>query len=80
MPDEIAVKLRLAMTVVADGIVKIDQAFARHELMQTAHEFVGTLRVDTEVSASKREQNRQVRLAYKNGVQIDPGLVLVPQT
>src|SRR6476660_1502263 len=51
MPDEIAVELRLAVTVVPDRIVKIDQTLTRHEFMQTAHEFIWTFRVDTEISA-----------------------------
>ena len=79
MTDEISVELRLAMPMVADRVIEIDQTFPRHEFAQAAHQFVWTFRVDAEIGAGKREQNRQVSLADKDRVEINSGFVFVPQ-
>src|SRR2546421_9660929 len=80
MPDEIAIELGLAMAVIANRVVEIDQTFSRHELTQAAHEFVRTFRVNAEISARKREQDRQVRFADQHRVQMGPAFFFVPQT
>ena len=79
MTDEISVELRLAMPMVADRVIEIDQTFPRHEFAQAAHQFVWTFRVDAEIGAGKREQNRQVSLADKDRVEINSSFIFVPQ-
>src|SRR4029077_12029378 len=80
MTDEISVELRLAVPMVADRIIEIDQTFPRHEFAQAAHQFVWTFRVDAEIGAGKREQNGQVSLADKDRVEINSVFVFVLQT
>src|SRR5947199_10683853 len=50
VPDEIAVELGLAMTVVTNCVVKIDYTFARHAFTPAAHEFIWTRGIDSEIS------------------------------
>src|SRR5438105_14122649 len=55
MTDEISVELRLAMLMVANRVIDIEQTFPLHEFTQAAHQFVWTFRVDAELAAGPRE-------------------------
>ena len=71
MRDEIAVELCLAVSRMTDGIVEIDQTFARHEQAQVSHQFVGPARIDAEIGPRVRKQDRQIAGAEKNGIERD---------
>src|SRR6476619_3956053 len=71
VPDEIAVELGLAVTVVTNCVVKIDSTFPRHELTQAAHEFIWTRGIDAKISARERKQNSEVGLPDKERVEIE---------
>src|ERR1700704_6557626 len=51
MSDKIPVKLRLAMPVETDCVIKINQSLTRHQLTQIAYELVRAHQLDPEISA-----------------------------
>src|SRR5678815_1546872 len=80
MRDKIAVKFCLAVAMISDRIIEIDQSLVRHQFAQTTHHFIGTLNICSKVSPRIREQNGQVDIAEKNGVEDNSGRTWVPQT
>src|SRR5213592_1859357 len=61
--DEIAVKFRFTVAMKTDGIVKIDQTLARHQLLKVTHKPIGALNRHPKIRASKRKQNRKVDIS-----------------
>ena len=55
MRDEIPVKLRLTVPIVADRIVEIYQAFPGHQFAKAAYQLVGAARVNAKIRAGIRE-------------------------
>src|SRR5882762_3167522 len=61
--DEIAVKLRFTVPMKTDGVVKINQTFARHQLLKITHKPIGTFNRHPKIGAGKRKQNRKVDIS-----------------
>src|SRR6266403_4737247 len=63
MGDEIAVEFRFTVPMKTDGVVKINQTFARHQLPKITHKPIGTFNRHSKIRAGKREQNRKVDIS-----------------
>ncbi|HEY7218955.1 MAG TPA: hypothetical protein VH985_11250 [Candidatus Binatia bacterium] len=61
--DEIAVKFRFTVPMKTDGVVKINQPFARHQLLKITHQPIGTFNRHPKIGAGKRKQDRKVDIS-----------------
>ena len=77
MGDEIAVKLRFTVPMKTDGVVKIDQPFARHQLLKITHQSIGTFNRDPKIGAGKRKQNREIDISVEQRIEADAALIFV---
>src|SRR5262245_3960724 len=77
--DEIAVKFRLTVPMKPDGVVKIGQTFARHQLLKITHKPIGTFNPNPKIGAGKRKQYRKIDIPMKQRVEDDAALILVPK-
>src|SRR6266699_5278735 len=75
--DEIAVKFRFTVPMKTDGVVKIDQTFARHQLLKITHEPVGTFNRNPKIGAGKRKQNRKIDVSVYQRIEDDAALVFM---
>ncbi len=70
--QEVAVELRLAVLVVAQGDVELGDRLARHQQLQRAGEPVRRVEVDVEVRAREAEEDADVVLVRQDRVHRSP--------
>src|SRR4029078_3869270 len=80
MRDKIAVKFCLAVAMIANRIIEIDQSLVRHQFTKTTHHFIRTLNLCSKIGSRIREQNGQVDITEKDRVEDNSGSTWVPQT
>src|SRR5438034_10999897 len=75
--DEIAVEFRFTVPMKTDGVVKIDQTFARHQLLKITHQPIGTFNRNPKIRAGKRKQNREIDISMEQRIEADAALIFV---
>ena len=80
VPDEIAIKFGLGMSIVTDRVVEIGRPFVWHQLAQPMDQLKGRGRVDPEVGAGVRKENCQIAFSDQNRVEHQSALPRVAET